>query len=217
MCCTYRRMHLLEAAALLAGHQRGRVDAGEQVLRLEGLRERRARPHPVVHVVRAPPGTPGSARAAQDVERLHERQPRLEQRRQLLIEDQELGRRDAPPPRQASAQPAQAEAAAADREQVQALLLEFAAQPRLALGDVRAPVIWPVAVATLQRNSTRQSPALLSRPDPAGIDVARAIRPAVTAARPGRCRCTAARVKRGAVMPAARTLGLAYGGTPPYG
>ena len=76
--------------------------------------------------------------SAQDVERLHERQARLEQRGQLLVEDQELARADPAPPVDGQTEAAKAEAAPPDGQHVQPLLFELAAQPRLVLGDVGA-------------------------------------------------------------------------------
>ena len=83
---------LLEAAALLTRHQRRGIDAGEQALRLERLRQRGARADLVVDVVERGPEHRVRHALAQDVERLDERQSGFEQRRQFLVEDQELGR-----------------------------------------------------------------------------------------------------------------------------
>ena len=73
----------------------------------------------------------------QDVERLHEGQPRPEQRRELLVEDQELPGPDAPARRRRKARPGE-RAAAAEREHVEPLRLQLLPEGRLALGDVHA-------------------------------------------------------------------------------
>ena len=106
-------------------------------MRLEGVGQRRARLHPLVHVVEDGLEERIGDAAAQQVERLHERHARLEQRRQLLVEDEELARADAPAPRQPEREPAEAPLRL-EREDVQALLLELVAQARLAVGDVDA-------------------------------------------------------------------------------
>ena len=78
--------HAVQAAAAFAGQQRRRVDARKQIgVRGEGVRQRRPRPHALVHIVE---------HTAED-RRLDERHARLEQRGQLLVEHEELARRDA--------------------------------------------------------------------------------------------------------------------------
>ena len=128
--------HLLETAALLARHERGRVDAREQALRLERFRQRRARAHASVHVVERRAKRRIRHALAEDVQRLHERQPGLEQRGQLLIEDEEIRVRNLAAPRHGHPHAAQADAAT-DREQIEPFLLEFVTQLRFAFGAVR--------------------------------------------------------------------------------
>ena len=109
-------------------------------MRLERLRQRAARPHALVHVVEHDLEDRVGDALAQDVERLHERHARLEQRRQLLVEDEELAAGDLAPVRQRRQVDARQRAASGllDREDEKSLLLELAAQTRLAIGDVDA-------------------------------------------------------------------------------
>ena len=105
--------HLLQAAALLARHERRGVDAGKHLLRVERLGERRAGSHFLVDVVERDLERRVRHALAQNVERLHERQAGLEQRRQLLVEDEELGGRNAAPSRQVQLKAADLDAPAA--------------------------------------------------------------------------------------------------------
>jgi hypothetical protein len=127
---------LLEAAALFAGHQRGRVHAGKEPLGFEGLRERAAGAHPPVDVIERRPERGVRHPLPKDVERLHERQSRLEQRGQLLVEDEELGRGYAAAARHAQPDAREPDAPRAmDRQQVQALLLQLVPEAGLVFGD----------------------------------------------------------------------------------
>ena len=96
--------HLLEVAALLAGEERGGVNAREEcAVRLEGLRQRAPSPHPVVHVVQNRLEDRIGRPAPEDVEGLNERHAGLEQRRELLVEDHEFASRDPRAPQERDA------------------------------------------------------------------------------------------------------------------
>ncbi len=87
--------HGVEAAAALAGQQRGRVHARKQrAVDGERVRHRRARSHLLVHVVQDAAEGRRRDTPPEQVERLHERHASLQQRRQLLVEHEKLERRD---------------------------------------------------------------------------------------------------------------------------
>src|SRR4029079_9991327 len=74
----------------------------------------------------------------QDVERLHQRQARLEERGELLVEDQELRNLDVAASGEAELEAANLDASLAmHREEEEALFFELRPQACLALGDVR--------------------------------------------------------------------------------
>ena len=129
--------HRVEVAGALARHQRRRIDAGKQLaVGLKRVGQRRAGAHFFVHIVQDGFEHRVRQARAQNVERLHERHAGLEQRRQLLVEHEELVPGDFRAPL-TERNAAEAEAAArAQRENVQAFLLELAAKVRFALRDV---------------------------------------------------------------------------------
>src|ERR671937_642723 len=104
-------------------------------MRLERFRQRASGPDALLHVVQHGIEERIGHPTAQDIERLHERHAGFEQRRQLLIEDQELAHRHARPRRQRKSAEREAPGAL-DAEDVEALLLELAPEPRLAVGGV---------------------------------------------------------------------------------
>src|SRR5688572_30114267 len=73
----------------------------------------------------------------QDVERLDERHPRLEEGRQLLVEDEKFLATNPPPSRPATPQPGQAAATVQGKDE-QALFLELPPQAGLVVGHVNA-------------------------------------------------------------------------------
>jgi hypothetical protein len=109
-------------------------------MRVEGVRERGARAHPIVDIVEHDLEHRVRDPLPEDVERLHERHPRLEQRREFLVEDEKLAAGNLATPRQGRQMHTRecAPTRLLDREDVQPLLLEFAAEPRLVIGDVHA-------------------------------------------------------------------------------
>ena len=130
--------HGVQVAAALAGQERRRVDARKQIaLRLECVGQRRPRSHLVVHVVQHAAEHRGRHAPLQEIERLHERHPGLEQRRQFLIEDQELAHVDPGRLRQVNRQ-ASDRALRLQRQNVQALLFQLVAQPGFVLRRVDA-------------------------------------------------------------------------------
>ena len=127
--------HGIEVAAALAGDQRRGVDPREEVgVGAEGVGQRRAAAHLLVHVVEHRLEDRVGQALAQDVERLHQRHAGLEQRRQLLVEDQELVPLDGAPPQR---QPRH-RAPRGQRQDVESLVLELATQGSLARRNVDA-------------------------------------------------------------------------------
>ena len=129
---------LLEIAALLARQQRRRVDTGkERAVRLERLRQRAPRPHPLVDIVQHRLEQRVRDPAAQNVQRLDERHARLEQRRELLIEDEEFPGghpRTSRQPKTADGRPP----GPLNAEDVEPLFLELPPEQRLGIGGVDA-------------------------------------------------------------------------------
>ena len=128
----------VQVAAALAGEERRGVDAREQsLMRVERVRQRRARSHLLVHVVQhAAEGRRRDA-ALQQVERLHERHTGLQQRRQLLVEHQEFARVDPFALRQLQ-RDARDGVLGLKRQDEQPLLLELMPQTGLVVGDIDA-------------------------------------------------------------------------------
>ena len=109
----------------------------ELAVLVEGVRQLRAGLHPLVDVVDDRLERRIGDVSAQQIERLHQRHAGLQQRRQLLVELEEVAGPDAPTADQAGRQRRQ-DAGGPDRQEEQALLLELAAELRLALGGVDA-------------------------------------------------------------------------------
>jgi len=133
--------HLLEIARLLTRHQRRRVDTGKQgPVRFERLRQRATRSHALVDVVQHALEDDVRNALTQDVERLHQRHAGFEERRQFLVEDEELAAGDFVPVWQrGQVHPRErAPTGLVNREDVKPFVLEFPAEPRLAVGDVHA-------------------------------------------------------------------------------
>jgi hypothetical protein len=108
------------------------------VLRLERFRQRGARSHLVIDVVEGRLEGWILDAAAQNAQRLHQRQPGFQQGGELLIEDQEFGARNVMPPRDPQAELSDLDRpAAVDREQEQSFFLEFVPEARFAFGHIR--------------------------------------------------------------------------------
>ena len=149
--------HRVEVAAALAGQQRRGVDARKQLaVRVERVRQRRAGPHLLVHVVQHRAGTPAtSTRRFSRSSDWTSGMPALSsvasswlktRNSRVLIRRRCGSCSDSPP-----MAPLRLE-----REDVQPLLLELVAQPGFAVGDVHAfddLARW--AMPSRQRNSIR--------------------------------------------------------------
>ncbi len=130
--------HRVQVAAALTGQERCRVDARKQrAVGRERVGQRRAGSHALVHVVQHRAEHRRLDPLPEEIERLNERHPGLEQRRQLLVENQKLGRRDRRPPRQPHGQ-SRDRSLRLEREDVEPFLLELVAQPGFCFGDVHA-------------------------------------------------------------------------------
>ncbi len=130
--------HRVQVAAALAGQERCRVDARKQrAVGRERVGQRRAGSHTLVHVVQHRTEDRRADPLPEEIQRLNERHPGLEERRQLLIENQKLGRRDRRPARQPHGQ-SRDRSLRLEREDVETFLVELVAQPGFCLGGVHA-------------------------------------------------------------------------------
>src|SRR4051794_3563741 len=106
-------------------------------MRLERFRQRAARPHALVNVVQNAFEMRVGDTAAQDVQRLHQRHPGLEQGGQFLVEDEEFAGGN--PGARGELETAEHGAAGAlDRENVEAFFFELLPEPGLRLSGIDA-------------------------------------------------------------------------------
>src|SRR5262249_31508980 len=85
--------------ALFSGEQRGRVDARKRPLRRKGIRKQFAAFDAVAHILQQALKILIPLPLDQQIQRIEDRQPSLDQRQELLVEDYELALLNlAPPP-----------------------------------------------------------------------------------------------------------------------